>query len=147
MVDSYFLCGGAQVEVGTISLVTTFHLHLIVPLPTYNLSAGIPEVCSLFLEKTKGFYIWRCVIDGCSRKVPYFSNVIRVIFSCEVNDQFMLGNIKALNMHFYMSLFGKIILLDPFWFYFNIPPEQARHELHYFIYDLLIYFTFLMCAN
>lgn len=38
-----FICGGAQVEVGTISLVTTFHLHLVVPSTTWVSTAVVSQ--------------------------------------------------------------------------------------------------------
>lgn len=49
-------CGGAQVEVGTISLVTTFHLHLVVLSPT-SLSFSLSLSNSIYLSISCDMYL------------------------------------------------------------------------------------------
>lgn len=49
-------CGGAQVEVGTISLVTTFHLHLVVLSPT-SLSFSLSLSNSIYLSISCDIYL------------------------------------------------------------------------------------------
>lgn len=51
-------CGGAQVEVGTISLVTTFHLHLVVLSPTsLSFSLSLSLTLSIYLSISCDIYL------------------------------------------------------------------------------------------
>lgn len=83
-----FICGGAQVEVGTISLVTTFHLHLVVPSTTWVSTAVVVREGGVVMNALSLFSL---SVNVWHMQYSRLANIKSCKFSfgyicCDVND-------------------------------------------------------------